>query len=156
MKRALSGADTENARYTAATRPISDCQPNFTRAGRPFGLRCTTLRQSSTQPTAPKPPITSSTTHTKRLSRSAHSSVVIAIDTRISAPPIVGVPAFARCVCGPSSRTAWPIFMRVSHAIIRGPITNEISERGHRAEHRAQRDVLEHVERAHVAAPATR
>ena len=27
---------------------------------------------------------------------------------RISAPPMVGVPAFTRCVCGPSSRTGWP------------------------------------------------
>ena len=49
------------------------------------------------------------------------------IDTMISAPPIVGVPAFARCVCGPSSRTDWPIFMRESHAIIRGPTTNAIT-----------------------------
>ena len=52
---------------------------------------------------------------------------VIAIDTMISAPPIVGVPALVRCVRGPSSRTAWPIFMRVSHAIMRGPTTNEIT-----------------------------
>ena len=62
-----------------------------------------------------------------RLSRSAHSSVVTAIETRISAPPIVGVPALIRCVCGPSSRTDWPICIRVSHAIIRGPMTNEMT-----------------------------
>ena len=49
------------------------------------------------------------------------------IDTRISAPPMVGVPALARCVCGPSSRTDWPIFMRASHAIMRGPTMNEIT-----------------------------
>ena len=52
---------------------------------------------------------------------------MIAIDTRISAPPIVGVPALARCVCGPSSRTAWPIFIRVSQEIVRGPTTKEIT-----------------------------
>src|SRR5690348_1968899 len=36
---ALSGADTENARYTAATMPISDCQASLARAGNPLGLR---------------------------------------------------------------------------------------------------------------------
>ena len=97
------------------------------RAGSPFGFRCTTLRQSSTQPMAPKPAVTSRTTQTKRLVRLPQSSVVTTIDTRISAPPIVGVPALDRCVCGPSSRTDWPIFMRVSHAIIRGPTTNEMT-----------------------------
>src|SRR6185312_11927985 len=124
---ALSGADTENARYTEATTPIIDCQKNFERADRPFGFFATTLRQSSTQPTAPKPSVTSSTTQTKRLSRSAHKSVVIAIETRISAPPIVGVPAFVRCVCGPSLRTDWPMRIRVSQLIIRGPTRNEIT-----------------------------
>ena len=53
--------------------------------------------------------------------------LVTAIDTRISAPPIVGVPALIRCVCGPSSRTAWPMRMRASHAIIRGPTRNEMT-----------------------------
>ncbi len=75
----------------------------------------------------PKPSITSSTTHTKRFVRLPHRSVVITMDTRISAPPIVGVPALARCDCGPSSRTDWPIFMRVSHVIMRGPIMNEMT-----------------------------
>ena len=32
------------ARYTAANNPIADCQKYFSRAARPFGLRCTTLR----------------------------------------------------------------------------------------------------------------
>ena len=85
------------------------------------------MRQSSIQPTAPKPNVTSRTTHTNRLVRSPHSSVVTMIDTRINAPPIVGVPAFARCDCGPSSRTDWPIFIRDSHAIIRGPMRNEMT-----------------------------
>ena len=49
------------------------------------------------------------------------------IDTRISAPPIVGVPALIKCVCGPSSRTDWPILYSVSLRIIRGPMTNEIT-----------------------------
>src|ERR1700687_2610184 len=41
---AVDGDDTEKARYTAAMSPITDCQKNFARAERPFGLRCTTLR----------------------------------------------------------------------------------------------------------------
>ena len=36
---ALLGEDTANARYTAATRPITDCQKNLVLADSPFGLR---------------------------------------------------------------------------------------------------------------------
>jgi len=36
------------------------------------------------------------------------------IDSRISAPPMVGVPALVRCDFGPSSRTDWPILYAVS------------------------------------------
>ena len=122
----MSDADTENARYAAARTPTSDCQKNFCRAESPFGLRRTTLRQSSTQPIAPNARVTSSTTQTNRFVRSPQRSVVTAIETRISAPPIVGVPALGRWVCGPSSRTDWPIFIRESHAIIRGPTMNEM------------------------------
>ena len=43
---------------------IADCQANLAFAERPFGLRCTTLRQSSTQPTAPKPSVVSRTIQT--------------------------------------------------------------------------------------------
>ena len=41
---AVDGADTENARYTAAMSPMSDCHRIFSRADSPRGLRCTTLR----------------------------------------------------------------------------------------------------------------
>src|SRR3990172_8592750 len=89
---------TTNARYTAATRPITDCQKYFSRADSPFGLRGPTLHYSSAEPIAPKPSVTASTIHTKRLDQSAQRTVVTAIETRMRAPPIVGVPAFARCV----------------------------------------------------------
>src|SRR6266545_3764381 len=46
---------------------------------------------------------------TKRLERSAHRSVVIRMESSTRAPPMGGVPALARCVWGPLSRTAWPI-----------------------------------------------
>ena len=74
----------------------------------------------------------------------------MAIDTRISAPPMVGVPALTRWVCGPSSRTAWPIFIAVRRRIMAGPTMNEIVKRRQRRQHRAQRDVVEHVEGADV------
>ena len=63
---------------------------------------------------------------------------------------MVGVPALVRCVCGPSSRTAWPILYCVSLRIILGPTTNEIMSAVMRRQHRAQRDVAEDVERPDV------
>ena len=58
---------------------------------------------------------------------SPHSSTVTAMAMRISAPPMVGVPALVRCDLGPSSRTAWPIFFAVSQRITRGPNISEIA-----------------------------
>jgi hypothetical protein len=58
----------------------------------------------------PKPIVTESAIQTKRLRKSAHNSVLTAIAMMISAPPMVGVPAFGRCERGPSSRTIWPIW----------------------------------------------
>ena len=69
----------------------------------------------------PKASVTRSTTHTRRFDRSPQNSVVRLIDTRISAPPMVGVPALVRCERGPSSRTAWPILYAVSLRITYGP-----------------------------------
>ncbi|MNE79376.1 hypothetical protein D3C80_1758520 [compost metagenome] len=45
----------------------------------------------------------------------------MAMEDRISAPPMVGVPFFDRCDCGPSSRTAWPIWRVRRVLIIQGP-----------------------------------
>ena len=67
----------------------------------PSGSLRTTLRQSSTQPMAPKPSVTTSTIQTKRLVRSNHSSVETAIESSTSTPPMVGVPLLVRCVCMP-------------------------------------------------------
>ena len=39
---------------------------------------------------------------------------------------MVGVPDLTRCVCGPSVRTAWPIFFVVSQRMTRGPAVNEM------------------------------
>ncbi len=58
--------------------------------------------------------------------RSPQSKVVMATEARISAPPMVGVPALTRWVCGPSLRTDWPIFIAVSLRIIHGPSMNEM------------------------------
>ncbi len=39
----------------------------------------------------------------------------------------MGVPALARCDCGPSSRIDWPIWNRFNMRIMRGPSTSEIT-----------------------------
>src|SRR5690625_240837 len=80
----------------AATRAPPDCQKYFQRAGKPRGSFSTTLRQSSTQPTAPNSTKTPSVTHTKRLAKSAHIKAEKATDINIKAPPMVGVPALLR------------------------------------------------------------
>ena len=81
-----------NTRYSAATSPMMDCHRYLSRERMPSGSLCTTLRQSSAQPIAPKPSVTSSTIQTKRLLRSNQSRVETAMHSRISTPPMVGVP----------------------------------------------------------------
>ena len=39
----------------------------------------------------------------------AKSTVVRIMPAMMITPPIVGVPCFTRCVCGPSARTCWPM-----------------------------------------------
>ena len=65
--------------------------------------------------------VTNNTTHIYRLFKSAHNKVLIAIATRIKAPPIVGVPDLLKCDCGPSSRITWPICLKLKRRIIVGP-----------------------------------
>ena len=55
-------------------------------------------------PTAPNPIVEATAIQTYAFVRSAHSSVGMIADARMSSPPIVGVPAFARCDSGPSWR----------------------------------------------------
>ena len=77
---------------------MSDCQKYFSRERMPSGSLRTTLRQSSAQPMAPKPKVTIITIQTNRFDQSNHSRVEIAIDSRISTPPMVGVPLLDKCV----------------------------------------------------------
>src|SRR5574343_1239164 len=111
----------------AANRPITDCQKYFSRERMPSGSLSTTLRQSSTQPMAPKPIVTMITMQTKRLAQSNHSSLDRPIASRISAPPMVGVPRLARWVCIPYSRIGCPTLSSVSLRITKGPNTSPIS-----------------------------
>ena len=67
----------------------------------PSGSLRTTLRQSSTQPIAPKPSVTHSTIQTKRLLMSNHMIVEKPIENSTSTPPMVGVPLLLRCVSMP-------------------------------------------------------
>ena len=113
--------DTAKARKKAEIKPMSDCQKYFSRERMPSGSFKTTLRQSSTQPMAPKPRVTIITTHTKRLDQSNQRNVDRAMDSRISAPPMVGVPRLARCSWMPYSRMGWPILSSVSLRMTMGP-----------------------------------
>jgi len=85
----------------------------------------TILIQSSYQPMAPKVSITSSTTHTYLLRRSPHNSTDSSTVIRISAPPMVGVPALEKCDCGPSLRIGWPPLSWPSLRITAGPSHSE-------------------------------
>ena len=91
-------SEMQNTRYSAASKPITDCQKNFSPERMPSGSLLTTLRQSSTQPIAPKPSVTSSTIQTKRFDNSNHSRVETVMQNRISTPPMVGVPLLTRWV----------------------------------------------------------
>ena len=95
---ALELSEMLNTRYSAAMRPITDCQKYFSRERMPSGSLLTTLRQSSTQPMAPKPKVTTITIQTKRFDQSNHSSVDSAMANSTSTPPMVGVPLLDRCV----------------------------------------------------------
>ncbi len=75
----------------------------------------------------PNANVTPNTVQTKRLAGSAQRIVLTSVVTRISVPPIVGVPALVRCVFGPSSRTTWPIWYWDNRAMIPGPTSNEIA-----------------------------
>ena len=83
---------------------MSDCHRYFSRERMPSGSLCTTLRQSSAQPMAPNPNVTSSTIHTKRLDKSNQRMVDTAMENRISTPPMVGVPPLLMWVCIAYSR----------------------------------------------------
>ncbi len=95
---ALDAPEMANTRYSAATRPMTDCQKYFSRERMPSGSLLTTLRQSSIQPMAPKPKVTTITIQTKRFDQSNHSRVEMAMHHRISTPPMVGVPLLDKCV----------------------------------------------------------
>ena len=87
----------------------------------PLGSRLTIFSQSSYQPIAPKAAITASTSHTYLLRRSPHSNTEAATEIRISAPPMVGVPALEKWVLGPSSRIGWPPLYWARRRITAGP-----------------------------------
>src|SRR3546814_9071887 len=55
------------------------------------------------------------------LRRSPHSSTEASTVTRISAPPMVGVPALEKCVFGPSLRIGWPPLYWARRRITAGP-----------------------------------
>ena len=89
--------------------------------------RLANLMKSSANPTAPNATRLASASQTNRLERSIQRSVATMTASRISSPPIVGVPALAWWDWGPSSRMDWPICRRLSSRIIGPPKASEIS-----------------------------
>ncbi len=71
--------------------------------------------------------VTNSVSQTNLLVRSHHKMVGITSANRMSEPPIVGVPAFFLCVCGPSVRICSPICLLRSRSMNQGPSRNEIA-----------------------------
>ena len=76
---------------------------------------------------APKARIENTATQTNGFDGSDHSTVGRTIAITIRMPPMVGVPDFLRCDCGPSSRMNWPIWNSRSFWITHGPINSAIS-----------------------------
>ena len=97
------------------------CKKNLSFAEIPEDDPSEIFFKSSINPTNPKLNVTSRATHMNRLERSAHKRVVTPRQTKIKAPPIVGVPVFSKCDCGPSLRTDCPNFIKDKYLIIRGP-----------------------------------
>ena len=76
---------------------------------------------------APNASVEKTVIHTNGLPGSAQSTVGSRIAMMMSTPPMVGVPDFFRCDCGPSSRTYWPIWNSLSFSITHGPMKSAIS-----------------------------
>ncbi len=72
----------------------------------------------------PYPAVTAVVAQTKTL-RGSHQRIVgTRTLSRMSAPPIVGVPLLILCVSGPSMRITWPICLRWSSRMNHGESTN--------------------------------
>ncbi len=69
--------------------------------------------------------VTRSASQTYHEVTSARSSVASVSEKMMSVPPMVGVPAFLACDCGPSSRIDWRICSSVSRRMSRGPMTSD-------------------------------
>ena len=76
---------------------------------------------------APKASVEATATQTKGSEGMDHRIVGTRIAITMSTPPMVGVPVFVRCDCGPSSRTNCPIWNSRSFSITHGPINSAIS-----------------------------
>ena len=75
----------------------------------------------------PKPSMTMITSQMQPTVRFAQRSVEMVTAKMIRMPPIVGVPFFAWCEPGPSSRIVWPIWSSCSFRISQGPTTKQIT-----------------------------
>ena len=100
--------------------------PNFTPALIPF-FRGDIFRRSSANPMAPKPSAAKRSSHVWMLVGSCQRTRETPTERMMSTPPMVGVPAFAWCEVGVSSRAVHPVFNARSRAMTQGPKRKEIS-----------------------------
>ena len=82
---------------------------------------CFTLRKSSKKPTSANAAVASSAGSASSVALSENASVPTSMPAMNIMPPIVGVPALLRWLCGPSLRSFWPNFNLLSIGIITGP-----------------------------------
>src|SRR5438445_2042427 len=99
---------------------ISASRSIFQRPRRPSDRRCVSLMKSSRKPIAPQPRVTKSTVSAGTLYLETARNAAVAT-TRMSTPPIVGVPCLVRCASGPSSRMCWPNSFRRRNSMNFGP-----------------------------------
>src|SRR3954453_2867423 len=112
--------------WCSAAKPtptVINARPSiFQRPRKPSERRCVSLMKSSRNPIAPQPSVTKRTVSAGTLYFDTARNAPVAT-TRISRPPIVGVPCLTRCASGSSSRMCWPNSFFRRNAMNLGPTT---------------------------------
>ena len=107
------GNSTQGAtppRLTPTRQKATEMTPSpsiFWRGVSPRERPCATLSMSSRSPMAAAARV-ARTAMTRSMVQEACRAQVSTVPTRMTAPPIVGVPCFCRWRCGPSALTCWP------------------------------------------------
>ena len=114
--------------FTASRQKTTDMAVRasiFWCGNRPSERSFATLEMSSTKPSRPVSSVAPKTSRRRALGMPTRKMEAV-IMSKITMPPIVGVPCFTRWPCGPSARTCWPIWRTFSRRIHSG-ITTMVS-----------------------------